>query len=385
MTAGMLITPDLAAPIVERAMAILHRNVNIMNAEGIIVGSGDPSRVGSFHTGAAAVLRKDRRVEIHPADAPQWPGVRPGVNLPLRVGGQIVGVVGITGAPDEVRPYGELLREMVQLMLIQARTAELELAAAVAREACLRDLLTGTGELPERLVREARLTGLNDQAIYRVIVCEPPRTSESGNYDWVESLVARAEQAAAAVDVAPFLVTGPWDGRLVMVAGDPAGALAGLLYQACGTESIVAEGLAQPGIHGLRRSYHTALLALTAGCRLTGAGVFSAEALRMETMLAAIAPEEGIAFSQSVAGRLPPAGSRQGEVLRQTLNAFLRSGMSQSGAADLLGIHRHTLTYRLAQVQEATDHDPRTWDGAVQLYLALVLERLFGQDVQTRS
>lgn len=43
-------------------------------------------------------------------------------------------MVGITGAPDEVRPFGELIREMGQLMLAQARSAELERAAALARD-----------------------------------------------------------------------------------------------------------------------------------------------------------------------------------------------------------------------------------------------------------
>jgi carbohydrate diacid regulator len=382
MAAGMQITPDLAAPIVERAMAILHRNVNIMNAEGTIVGSGDPSRVGNFHTGAAAVLKTGRRLEIHTEDTPRWPGVRPGVNLPLRVDSQIVGVVGITGNPDEVRHYGELLREMVQLMLIQARTAELELASALAREACLRDLLTGSGELSGRLLREARLMGLSEQSPYRVLLCQPTRTAEPGNFAWVEALVPRPEQIGAAVEIEPFLVTGPWEGRLVIVAGDAAGVLAGPLYDALGPGAVVAEGLPQVGMAGLRRSYQTALLALKAGLRLGGAGVFSAEGLRMETMLAGIAPEDAEEFCRTVLARVPAAGSRNGEMMRQTLESFLRSGMSQAGAAELLGIHRHTLSYRLDQIAEATGYDPRTWDGALRLHLAFLLERLFGQNGQ---
>lgn len=72
----MLLTPELAQPIVDRAMAILQRNVNMMDGNGFIVGSGDPSRIGNFHQGAEAVLRTGRRVEIHPEDLPHWGGVR---------------------------------------------------------------------------------------------------------------------------------------------------------------------------------------------------------------------------------------------------------------------------------------------------------------------
>lgn len=378
----MQITPELAAPIVERAMAILQRNVNIMNAAGIIVGSGDPSRVGNFHRGAAGVLTTGRRVEIYPTDAEQWPGVRPGVNLPLRLNGQIAGVVGITGPPDEVRPYGELLREMVQLMLAQARTAETELASALAREACLRDLLTGVQDLSERQVREAKLLGLTEEAMYRVLVCEPPRQPESGNHAWVEA-AERIEAAVKTLEIAPLLVTGPWEGRLILVAADAAGELAGLIYQALGAGAAVAEGLAQRSIRGLRRSYQTALLALRAGRRLEGQGAFSAERMQLQTMLAAISAEDAAAFRDGALGGLPPAGSRQGDLLRQTVEAFLQSGMSLSAAAETLSVHRHTLTYRLDQVAQATGLDPRTWEGALHIHLGLLLERLFGQNVES--
>ncbi|HLN62169.1 MAG TPA: sugar diacid recognition domain-containing protein [Symbiobacteriaceae bacterium] len=378
----MQLTTELAAPIVERAMAIIQRNVNMMDADGYIVGSGDPERVGSFHKGALAVLQTGRRVEIYPEDA-QWEGVRPGVNLPLRLGGQIVGVVGMTGPPEEVRPFGELLREMVQLMLAQARTAELERATALAREACLRDLLTGGGDVSERLIREARLMGLEEGASYRVLLCEQAG-AEPGHYAWVEGLTDRVEAAARNCRVEPLLVTGPWEGRLVLVAGDPEGRLAADIHRNAGDGVAVAAGLSESGLAGLSRSYRTALLALTAGRRLERAGPYTAEALGLETLLSTLEPDAAARFLRGVLGGLPPVTNRQGAALRETLRAYLRSGMSLAAAANDLGIHRHTLTYRLEQVAAATQLDPRTWDGALRLYLGLLVEQLIGLNVQSK-
>lgn len=364
-------------------MAIIQRNVNIMDAGGYIVGSGDPTRVGSFHKGALAVLQTGRRVEIHPEDVPQWEGVRPGVNLPLRFGGQVVGVVGITGPPEEVRPFGELLREMVQLMLAQARTAELERVTALAREACLRELLTGVGEVSGRLEREARLMGLKEGAPQRVLLCEPAGV-EPGNYAWVEGLTDQAEAAARTCRVAPLLVTGPWEGRLVLVAGDPAGRLAAEIHRVAGNDVAVAAGLSESDLAGLHRSYRTALLALTAGRRLGQAGPYAGETLGLEILLSTLEPDTAARFLAGVLGGLPPAASRQGALLRDTLSAYVRLGMSLAAAADDLGIHRHTLTYRLEQVAAATQQDPRTWDGALRLYLGLLVERLIGPNVQSK-
>lgn len=46
-------------------------------------------------------------------------GVKPGVNLLITFGGKIVGVVVISGEPEEIRSGGELVRITVELMLEQ--------------------------------------------------------------------------------------------------------------------------------------------------------------------------------------------------------------------------------------------------------------------------
>ncbi len=52
----MKITYQLAQQIVEHAIKILGININIMNKNGIIVGSGDKNRLNKFHEGVAFVL-----------------------------------------------------------------------------------------------------------------------------------------------------------------------------------------------------------------------------------------------------------------------------------------------------------------------------------------
>lgn len=55
---------DLAQDIVDRAMAILPCNVNVMDSQGLILGSGEAERINTRHEGAQLVLANGRIVEL---------------------------------------------------------------------------------------------------------------------------------------------------------------------------------------------------------------------------------------------------------------------------------------------------------------------------------
>lgn len=115
----------LAQHIVDRSMAILPYNVNVMDAQGMIIGSGDPLRLHTRHEGAQLVLANSRVVEIDDQAASCLRGVKPGVNMPLLYAERLIGVLGITGRPEVVRPYAELVR-MAAEMLVEQRQSHLE-------------------------------------------------------------------------------------------------------------------------------------------------------------------------------------------------------------------------------------------------------------------
>ena len=71
---------DLAQDIVDRAMAILPYNVNVMDNQGLILGSGERERINTRHEGAQLVLANGRVVEIDEHTAVHLKGVQPGIN-----------------------------------------------------------------------------------------------------------------------------------------------------------------------------------------------------------------------------------------------------------------------------------------------------------------
>ncbi|MFW6389609.1 MAG: CdaR family transcriptional regulator, partial [Halanaerobiales bacterium] len=156
----MKITSQLAQKIVENTMNVLGKNVNIMDNNGIIIGSGNRKRINDYHEGAAKVIRTGKTIFVKKSDN-NIQGVKPGVNLPIKFSNNIIGVVGITGDIDEVGGYGEIVKNMVELILQREflrREIEVE---NKARENFYQQLLTNSVKNKEVLKDRAKLFKIN--------------------------------------------------------------------------------------------------------------------------------------------------------------------------------------------------------------------------------
>ena len=86
-----------------------------MNSMGIIIGSGIESRIGTRHYGAVAAITKRTMIEI--LNDNNKLGVLAGVNEPIIVDNDLIGVVGITGPVDEVRSISKLVSATTILLI----------------------------------------------------------------------------------------------------------------------------------------------------------------------------------------------------------------------------------------------------------------------------
>ena len=111
----------LARMIVEKTMSVINFNVNIMDEFGIIIWSGDLERIGQKHEGALLVLSQERIVNIDENSLKTLKGVKPGINIPLWVENKIIGVLGLTGNPEQLHYYGALVAKIAEMIIEQAR------------------------------------------------------------------------------------------------------------------------------------------------------------------------------------------------------------------------------------------------------------------------
>jgi purine catabolism regulator len=61
-----------------------------------------------------------------------------------------------------------------------------------------------------------------------------------------------------------------------------------------------------------------------------------------------------------------------------SLAALLDSGCRWSDAAEQLGVHRHTLRYRMERLREQTDRHPDDPDQRMELWLAVKARQALG-------
>lgn len=113
----MIISEELAQRIVDHLMDTVERNVNIMDCNGIIIASGKKERISTFHQGGKRAVDEQTVVEIYPEEITHYVGALAGVMWPIELKKKIVGVVGVTGEPHEVRNTAKLVKTVTELIL----------------------------------------------------------------------------------------------------------------------------------------------------------------------------------------------------------------------------------------------------------------------------
>ncbi|MDP8922321.1 MAG: helix-turn-helix domain-containing protein [Chloroflexota bacterium] len=140
------------------------------------------------------------------------------------------------------------------------------------------------------------------------------------------------------------------------------------------TKASISIGIGRyhSGIAGLARSYQDARVALSLGRRFQGKNqVHCLDELGVAAFVGI--SDERIKMDLAV-HLLSPLD--QDKELLETLAAFFDENCCPSRTANRLSIHRNTLSYRLDKIASLTGLDPRRFDDAVQVRLALLLRSL---------
>jgi carbohydrate diacid regulator len=102
-----LLQPDLAEKIVKEVRKLIGEEIIVVNTAGHIIAGTNRERVGAFHEGALITSQNRKKLIITEKEIPQLKGVKPGINLPILFQNEVIGVIGITGDPETVTPFGE--------------------------------------------------------------------------------------------------------------------------------------------------------------------------------------------------------------------------------------------------------------------------------------
>jgi carbohydrate diacid regulator len=373
VTDAMPLTPALAQEIAGETSTIIGLNIIITDAAGIVLGSGDRSRVGTFHEASLSVV-EHRREEAHDAEeAARLQGVKPGMTLPIVHQDVVVGTVGITGTPDQVLRFGQVVKRQTEILLEEAVLVRTRMTRERVLESLLRDLLTYDPEQPADVSTRARDFGLDLRAPRRALVFDV-RDAETDTMGSPVRLLRETfrhpQDISGALSPSRYVVLHhPSD----ISASTDLQALAALcddLGRVMGGRCVAGVGGPSHDEAGLSASYADALTALRVGPVAGIRPPYDIESLRCHEMVLAVPPRARQRITQSTLGELRTG--RDWDGTRATIVAFVESGFALVAAAETLQIHRNTLVYRLGRISERSgvaQHDRRGW---LALYLACV-------------
>ena len=408
----MRITHKLAQDIVDKTMNILGRNINIMDENGVIIGSGDKSRLNQFHEGAAQVIKEGKKLEIYSKDINHLVGAKPGINLPIEYNNKIIGVVGITGEPNEVTPFGEVIKMTVEMMLQQEfLLKELQLEQQ-ARENFIQDMISGRiGNDSDLFITRGQIVGY-DILIPRVAlvmdIYQFGKTAQKSfqtfrglkegeiylqrlKNDVVKTIqgifINSPQEIVSYLGGDRFVVLktinlkdlAEMARKKIFLIGEK---IKNTISQRMKFKVTIGIGEYHEGIRGLNKSFKEATQALDVGTRLEGAGdIYYINDLGIGRLLAEIRNNtQREIIRNTFYSTKDKRGKKMNEILLDTLKSFFDNNLSISKTAQAIYAHRNTLLYRLRRIKEITGLDPKKFDDAMQLRMALKMKSYQGDD-----
>ncbi|WP_332628562.1 sugar diacid recognition domain-containing protein [Halalkalibacter flavus] len=377
------LTEQLAQEIVDRTMAILPYNINVMDQEGRIIGSGDKQRISTKHEVASEVLRKKETVEIGKGDTEYWKGVKEGINLPILFQGEVLGVVGITGDLEIIRGYGELVKMTTEMIIEQAfLQSQLQLDERI-KEELVHQWLNGN-HLDESLFYEKAKSLQVDLLISRVVIVVKSDDHDLERKRKVELMINEL------IEQDDLTVT-TYTGEIVIVKKvnvkddrwekeRTLNTIRIWMTQLTKIDSTikVAIGSYHPTFKKLYQSFIEAKETMEVGEKLAPEQkVLVYDDLSIYVFMSKLANEiENNPFFDLI-NRLKEE-DELGE-LQKTLQVYINHSGKAINTSNELFIHRNSLQYRLEKIKEVTGKDPRNYKDLFELYLSLIIDT-FAED-----
>ncbi|MGI6580318.1 MAG: CdaR family transcriptional regulator [Saccharofermentanales bacterium] len=118
-----MLSKSIATSTVKEISKLVNKHINMMNVDGIIIASSNPERIGQAHWGAEKIIAENldelyiTNDDISDIQIASDQFVQTGLNLPLIIHGETVGVIGITGEYNEVSQIGYIIKKMAEILL----------------------------------------------------------------------------------------------------------------------------------------------------------------------------------------------------------------------------------------------------------------------------
>lgn len=366
----MDIDQSIAREIAEQLSETIGQKINMMNTDGVIIASSDYSRIGQVHGGARKII-EDGLPYLIVEDDTQFEGSKNGVNLPIVFENEVVGVIGITGPVARVFQYGNIIKRMTEILLLDSKAKEQLVIEQKARERFYDEWILGKLEEknPVEFERMAASLAIDTNRPVRIAVLS--LGSDSAFSDTVLTDISR--------QIRHFIST-----RLNGSAFRTVTKLVCILQ--CTDEAFIIESLLElfsslkktyscdifAGIDSnesvlhLNESYTYALKAMEIA-RKRGVPLLSYDPFDLEFMIEGLTKESKDRFIRAL---FPGVSEEEIEDYLSFARIYLEEDGSLIAISNRLFVHKNTIKYKINRLTEVTGVDIRTCRGIYLFTLA---------------
>ena len=315
-----MLTNSQASLIVSKLMEDIPYNINIMNDLGTIIASGDSNRIGTSHRAAERAIKEKKIIEVY-QDAHLE---KKGTNEPIIYEGTIIGVVGITGDPNEVRPFTKIVKTVSLLLIEELNIYKQKEENRAAKNNLLKQIIQSEGIYTESLKKEANENyDLELGRSYYGVFAERKEilravASKKELFEWSKGFIIFVETGdSLETTTTEFIIVSSSEKNIGQILQD--------IKQTCAMLSFF--NTKKEGINK------------TDNCYLANLFSFSLPPnQKLLKKIKEVAPEYA-----------------------ETLVSFARNNKSINDTSLELHIHRNTLNYRIQKIEEITGKNPRIW------------------------
>lgn len=379
----MNLSPTFAMQMVEELSAIIHQHINLIDKDGQIIASTDKARIGSCHMGAKKMIEEGLPFLIIESDT-EYIGSKKGVNLPIVVDEEVVGVIGITGDRKDVEKYGEIIRKFTEMYIRDENLKQSRQQDEKIRSRFLENWLINPNFVLEGNFRDTATALGVDVNIPRRIVLVTFISDDGADVKKNQHKLDEASRYLRSTlcdhpgcyylrigTILVFLVPEISDAKL----REKCMKIIDNIQK--NYQIQVRMGIDDRSVHykQLHLAYLQAQKALTSAVMIQHQSLVSYKDLNIELFLYEIPQAIRQEFIDKIFKGLSLPEINESMHILETL--YAHNGSIEKTAAQLF-IHKNTLQYKLNRLFEITGHNPRHSHGIPLYYLAMAFYKSRG-------
>lgn len=401
-----------AQEISEYLSGLMGRSIIITDINGIIIGSPAKERLGEFHPPSLPCI-KYKKMSFDDEDAARKLGVwYPGSTFPIFFNNQVIGTAAIAGEPELVLQFSTLVKNQIESMLREKIYAPKFRSSQSKIDELVRDISSfdprreDLSQLPERAERLGIQLDVQRGVIaiffsnFRGLGLEknPVRLSYTSNSDPIADEIDYGATHSRVIEILREIFPDPQNiiasvsrDRFVIfwrVENVEDESLSELLDRAKGLsmeiweklkdasiETIIGIGHPAQNIYEMPFAYSNAWEVVAIAEKLSILpGVYCFNDMLMKHLLLSVNHSYSLKYIEKKLAEYQEESDT--EDLLKTFITYCECFFSKQKAAETLHLHRNTLAYRLAKVEERYRISIENFDETISFYIVLMMKRL---------